>query len=209
MPRASGRAPKTVAVRARAGAKSAGAPDSKIISDEAVTRATGRGWEEWYAILDAFTKAAGKADHTAAAAHIYDEHACPAWWSQMVTVGWERARGLREKHQRPDGYSISGSRMIAAPVSDVYQAWQLKRVAAWLPDAEKPPFTVRTAIANKSMRITWSDGKTNLEVMFYPKAASKCQVTIQHGKLPSAAAGKRMKAYWAGALDALRDSLQA
>ena len=27
----------------------------------------------------------------------------PDWWSQMVTVGYERIRGLREKGQRRDG----------------------------------------------------------------------------------------------------------
>ena len=36
---------------------------------------------------------------------------------------------------------------------------------------------------NKSMRITWVDGTSHLDVYFYPKR-EKTQVTINHGKLP-------------------------
>src|SRR4051812_13976611 len=74
------------AAKSAASAKTKASAPAAAISDEAVARATGRGWEEWYAILDAFAKGAATTDHSAAAAHIYDEHACPAWWSQMVTV---------------------------------------------------------------------------------------------------------------------------
>jgi hypothetical protein len=40
------------------------------------------------------------------------------------------------------------------------------------------------------MRITWPDGRTSVEVMFYEKGKAKCQVTVQHKKLSTAAAGE-------------------
>jgi hypothetical protein len=121
----------------------------------------------------------------------------------MVTVLYERDRGHRAKHQRPDGYSISASRTVAVPLPRLYQAWGDKQAGQWL---KSEPFTVRKATKDRSMRITWPDG-TNLEVMFYPKGAGKSQVTVQHSKLKSAAAGEKLKKYWAGALDTLVSTL--
>ncbi len=119
----------------------------------------------------------------------------------MVTVLYERERGLRRKHERPDGYSISVSRTVPAPITALYRAWE--KGGAWLPTRD---FTVRTATRDRSIRITWPDG-TSVEVMFYAKGVGKSQVSVQHGKHKSAAAAGRARAMWADALDALRDSL--
>jgi len=67
---------------------------------------------------------------------------------------------------------------------------------------------VRKATPNKSMRVTWKDGKTSLEINFYPKETGKSQVVVQHSKLPNATAATRMKTYWGKALDRLRASIE-
>ena len=59
------------------------------------------------------------------------------------------------------------------------------------------------------MRITWSDGKKSVDVNFYPKENGKSQVVVQHRLLPDAKASSRMKKYWAGALDRLKEMLEA
>lgn len=124
------------------------------------------------------------------------------WWLQMITVGYEQARGMREKHEKPGGYEISVSKTIAAPVAALYKAWQDgKTRARWLPETL---IVIRKATEGKSMRITWTDRKTSLDVNFYPQGDTKSQVVIQHGKLPDAGAATRMKAYWAKALDRLK-----
>lgn len=177
------------------------------ISDAAVLKATGRGWKEWFRVLRTFgVKNNG---HKAAAAFVHDEHKCPPWWSQMVVVAFEQATGLREALQKSDGFSASSSRTMAAPLSKVYRAWRENARAAWLPD---PGVRVRKSTPNKSMRMTWVDCKTSVEVNFYSKAGKdgmpKSQVTVQHNKLTSAAQARKMKAYWGAALDALRDQLE-
>lgn len=180
---------------------------SNTISDPAVTKATGKGWDHWFKVLDRFD--VKKNGHAPAAKHLHEKHGTGDWWSQMIVVQYERARGLREKHQKPDGFQISAARTIAAPVGAVYKAWQGRGRAAWLKDDD---FAVRTAKANTSMRITWVDGTSTVEVMFYNKGkagAPKCQVTVQHGKLRSAAEGAKMKKYWGAALDRLRGVLGA
>ena len=125
----------------------------------------------------------------------------------MVTVEYEQARGLREKHERASGrFDISVSRTIAVPVGAIYEAWhnESKR-ARWLPVNK---LVIRNATKDKSMRITWKDGTTSLEVNFYGKGAGKGQVAVQHSKLPDAKAAERMKRYWSKTLDNLRILLE-
>ena len=69
------------------------------VSDEAVHAKTGKTWKEWYRILDAAK--AKKMAHKEIAAYLAKEHIKSGWWSQMVAVAYEQARGLREKHQQP------------------------------------------------------------------------------------------------------------
>lgn len=140
------------------------------ISDAAVRVKTGRGWQEWFAILDAFDVRTN--GHKAAAHHIATEHHCGDWWSQMVTVTYEQAHGLRAKHQTPTGYQASVSRTFDVTVETLYAAWHEPARAAWLPD----PLTVRKATPPKSMRIGWPDG-SSVAVYFY-KGERRSSVTV-------------------------------
>jgi uncharacterized protein YndB with AHSA1/START domain len=125
---------------------------------------------------------------------------------QMVTVGYEQARGLREKHEKTDGFAVSASRVVGVPLARLYAAWERDAERKrWLPGED---IVIRKANLNKSMRITWSDGRTSLSLNFYARGDTRSQVTVQHEKLPSAAAAKKMKKYWAAAMDRLREFLE-
>ena len=183
------------------------------IGDAAVQARTGKKWAEWFNILD--DAGARKMNHQEIVAYLggcrdrtpESRYQLSPWWTQMVTVAYEQARGMREKHQRPEGYQISGSKTVGVSVSALFRAWQDEKARnRWL--GEKS-LVIRKATANRSMRITWSDRKTSVEVNFYPRGESKSQVTVQHSKLPDAKAAERMKAYWAKALDRLKGSLEA
>jgi len=175
------------------------------IGSEAVKKRTGKGWDEWFRILDRAKAHAWP--HKEIAKWLGAAQGVPGWWAQMVTVGYEQARGLRKVHQTAAGYQASASRTIAAPIGRLYRAWADARArGAWL---GKRALTVRTARPNRSMRITWEDGTTNVEVMFYAKGAAKSQVTVQHGKLADAKAVASSKRLWGAALDALRGKLEA
>ncbi len=173
------------------------------MSDEAVKAKTGKTWAEWGAILD---RAGGrKLTHQQIVAYLHQEHGLGPWWRQMVTVGYEQERGLRQKHEKPDGFQISRSLTLAVPVSTLFKAFSDKRQRGrWLAD---PGFEVRTVTTDRSLRANWVDGKSTLEVMFYPRGESRCQVTVQHNKLASAKAAERMKAYWGENLQRLRELL--
>ncbi len=173
------------------------------ITAAAVKKATGRTWPEWTVLLD---KAGAKSwPHSEIALWLHKKHKVPDWWCQMVTVGYEQASGRRVKNQKTDGFEISVSKTIAAPVAVAFDAWKDAGLREqWLPGVT---LTVRKATPHKSIRITWSDG-TNLSVNFWPKGPLKCQVVPQHGKLPDAATAEKMKTYWADQLEALRVFLE-
>jgi len=176
---------------------------SRAISDASVEKATGKPSDHWFKVLDAFAKKQGGHDHKLAAVFLHEQHGVPEWWCQMVTVLYERERGHRATHERPDGFSVSVSRTVGVPVTELYKAWTGKGRAKWLDE----DFTVRKATEERSIRITWGDG-SNVEVMFYPKGEAKAQVAVQHSKLKSAAAGAKVKKAWVGRLDAMRSLLE-
>jgi uncharacterized protein YndB with AHSA1/START domain len=174
------------------------------MSDDAVQAKTGKTWPEWFSLLDA--AGARGMTHKEIVAYLSGQHAVGPWWQQTVTVAYEQARGMRQKHEKPDGYEVSRSKTLAVPVPTAFTAWTDKRQRArWLKGAE---LTIRKANEDKSLRITWSADETHVDVNFYPKGQDRTQVTVQHRKLPDAAQGERMKAFWGEALDRLQELLE-
>ena len=174
------------------------------MSDIAVKAKTGKNWKDWFAVLD--QAGARKMNHQEIVKLVSEKYDVGPWWQQMVTVSYEQARGLREKYQKPAGYQISVSRTVNAPVARLYKSFADARSrSSWLPEKG---FVVRTKTADRSMRVSWNDNKTSLEINFYPKAADKTQVVVQHSKLPDAKSSAKMKTYWGKALDRLRASLE-
>ena len=177
---------------------------SPRMGDAVVKAKTGKSWKEWFAILD--KAGAKKMNHREIARYLSTKQGVGPWWQQMATVTYEQARGLREKYQTPGGYQISVRRTVNTPLAKLYKSFANEKARnAWLGE---DGLVVRKATANKSMRVTWNDGKTSLEIGFYAKANEKAQVAVQHSKLPNAKASEKMKAFWARALDRLRDSLE-
>jgi hypothetical protein len=175
------------------------------MSDEAVAAKTGRSWQEWVRLLDA--RGARSMIHRDIAAYLHDEHAIPGWWAQMVTVGYERIRGLRDRGQRRNGeYEASKSKTLLLPLPELYRAFSLsRRREKWLPGVK---WTVRKAIRDKSMRVTWEDG-TSVEIYFTAKGPRKTQVVIQHRKLATRGQTEEAKRYWSERLSELARSVSA
>jgi hypothetical protein len=173
------------------------------MSDEALQKATGCTWERWVKALD--RARAFEMTHREIAAHIAKTYKTSGWWAQMVTVGYERIRGLRDVGQKRSGdYEISKSKTIAVPLGKLYAAFSSARARArWLPGVK---LTVRGATPQKRMRLRWDDN-TPVEVAFATRGKDKSQVAVQHGKLPTKADAEGMKAFWAERLEALAAEL--
>lgn len=173
------------------------------ISSEAVKAKTGKSWEEWFVLMDA--AGCKEMDHKDIVAILHNNFQVEDWWQQMITVTYEQARGKRLLHQRPDGYQISKSRTIKANVDSVFNAWEdLNKREKWLSD---PKITIRKSTQNRTLRITWIDGATSLDVSFYPKGEN-VQVSLNHSKLPDSDKAEEMKTYWALQLEHLANFLE-
>lgn len=171
------------------------------VSDEAVQRATGRPIAAWLDILDAW--GATERRHPQIAAWLQAEHGVPGWYAQTITVGYERARGMRAKHQNAVGFAVSASRTLALSADRATDAFtDASRRDAWLPDA---PMRVRTATSGRSARFDWDDPPSRVIVGVVDKADGRCQVTVSHERLPDAESATRLKAFWRERLGALAD----
>ena len=179
-----------------------GTQQAARVSDEAVKAKTGKAWGEWFVILD--SAGAREMSHAEMARYLRDKQGVSAWWwCMMVANTYEQHSGLREKHQMPEGYQISVSKTIGVPLAVLYQSWSDESIRRrWL---LYKAFTIRKATNGKSIRITWGDGNTNVEVLFNPKGDSKCQLVVQHNKLADADQAEAMKLYWREALSRLQD----
>ncbi|WP_233583806.1 hypothetical protein [Micromonospora sp. CV4] len=182
------------------------AAQTERIADDLIRARTGRGWAEWFALLDA--AAATEWTHTQIARHLVAEYEVPGWWAQTITVGYEQTRGLRAPgQQRGGGFSASASRTVAVPALRLYEAFADETARArWLPDVE---VRVRTATAPRSFRADWAGGPTRIVVGFDAVGESKARVTVLHEKLTGAEQAAELKAYWRERLATLKVVLES
>ena len=182
-------------------AEHGGASKPAGISDATVKARTGKDWSEWFAILD--DAGAVKLGRKGIVALLSDRNRIGPWWRQMITVAYEQERGLRERHQTPDGYQVSASKTIAAAVGTVFDEWtDEKRRTAWLKAGD---FTVRKATTGKTLRRSGGGGTSAVDVTFYARGPGKCRVVVDHKRLANTGDVARMKAFWSEALDALKE----
>ena len=162
------------------------------MSDAVISEKTGRGWEEWVRVLDGHV--ADRMQHSDIAKVVSGRYNVRPWWTQAVTVGYERIKGLRARGQRRNGsFEASKSRTFNVPVATLFEMWaNPARRRRWLDQAG---VKVRTATAPKSMRLGWPDG-TIVAVWFSAKGASKSAVALGHTKLADRETAERLKQYW-------------
>jgi uncharacterized protein YndB with AHSA1/START domain len=175
------------------------------VSDAVITDRTGRGWEQWFDLLDAW----GGVDmpHAAIARRLREEEGVDGWSAQSITVSYERARGLRAVGERPDGFAITATKTVAVPVERLYDAFVDESVrAGWLPEHE---LRERTATRPKGARYDWGDGGTRVIVSFESKGDAKSTVALEHARLPDAGEADRLKAFWRARVAALKEALEA
>ena len=181
-------------------------PDYETLSGIANRRLeekTGCTWERWVPMLDGL--GAAELPHREIAALVQRKFKVSEWWSQTVTVGYERIKGRRAIGQRIDGrYEAGKSRTFAVPVTTLFDAWaNTRQRKRWLGDA---PAAVRAAVAPKSMRLDWGNG-TVVSVWFTAKGPDRSSVAVSHMKLDDRTEADRLRQYWSERLDALGRTL--
>jgi Domain of unknown function (DUF4287) len=173
---------------------------------DAVRRGTGRGRDEWFALLDEWG-AAGR-QYRAIADWLMDEHDVSKWWAQKLIVEYEEARGLRPPGVRPDGtFEVSASKTVAVPVKRLFEAFvDTRQRNKWLRDGR---MSLRTSQPDRSARFNWENGPTRVKVDFIDKGRAKSMVAVAHERLADADEAETAKVLWKERLAELKSFLES
>ena len=176
------------------------------VDDAAIERATGRDWDEWCDLIDAWP--GNDRGHTAIAAHLAETYGVEGWWGQGVTVGYERITGRRVVNQMADGtFSAGKTRTVSVDLA----ALRLLIVddadrLALFPGLET---SLRSKPESKALRVGVAiDGRRIGSVLFSftAKADGRVMVNVSHDGLPDSAAVARWKQYWTDWLAAIDET---
>ncbi|MGH2945166.1 MAG: hypothetical protein ACRDPC_02660 [Solirubrobacteraceae bacterium] len=175
-------------------------------SDEALRQRTGRGWEEWFDLLDQWG-AAGRSHRDIARWVAAQQGIEPlAWNAQAITMGYERARGGRAVGERADGFAITASKTVAVPVERLFDAFTDASIRdRWLPGAQ---LRERTATRPRSAHFDWGDGASRVHVGFVAKGGAKSTVAVEHARLGDAEQAEETKSWWRERLATLKSQLE-
>lgn len=174
------------------------------VSDDAIVRGSGRPLAEWLELLDAW--GAPDRRHADIAAWLQAEHAVPGWYAQTITVAYERARGMRAKHQNAGGFAIGARRTVRTDVATAIEAFTDASLRdRWLPDVSMRP---RRTTSTGAARFDWADPPSRLVVGVAETAPGKVQVAVSHERLPDSETAERVKSMWRGRLAALKQLLE-
>jgi hypothetical protein len=176
-------------------------------SDDAIRERTGRGWEEWFDLLDAW--GAAERSHRDIARWVAEQQGIDplAWNAQAVAGSYELVRGLRVVGQHADGFTVTASKTVAVPVEGLYDAVVDEALRAhWLPEDR---LRVRTATRPKSARFDWGDDGSRVHVTFDAKPDGRSTLALSHERLAGAEEAERAKAFWRERVAALKQELEA
>ncbi len=189
-------------------------PDYRVnkISTGAVKKTTGKGWDEWIELLDKL--GAKKMIHKDIAQMLYDKkYIKSGWWSQMVTVGYEYARGKRTIGETEEmGFEIGAQKTLSLSPKQVWkillspkgqQLW-LGKVNNFEPkkglkfeSIEGTKGELRTVTTGQKLRLAlqpkgWKKSST-LQIYILPSGTNKTSLRFHQEKLKSKEMREKMR----------------
>jgi hypothetical protein len=176
-------------------------------SDETIRERTGRGWEEWFDLLDEW----GAADktHREIARWLAGQQGLHplAWNVQAIAGSYERARRGRQVGEHEDGFTVTASKTVAVPIERLYAAFvDADERERWLPGGQ---LRERTTIEPRSARFDWGDDGSRVHVALTAKGDAKSTAALSHERLPDGSEAARMKAFWRERVAGLKEVLES
>lgn len=189
-------------------------------SDEAVKKATGQDWSQWFAYLR--EKGAMEMDHKAIVQLLdTDGEVESSWWQQSITVEFEKSIGRRELGNTSDGDFQVGVRQTL-PV-DPETAWKLMTspdaAAIWLGVDKLPTevgetvtasdghsYELRSLSPGERVRLRRTDaetGDTSTVQIALQENKTGTAVTFHHEGLADANEREHKKEHWRAIADKL------
>ena len=106
-----------------------------------------------------------------------------------------------DKRLKNEPNTVQISRTYSASPARLFKAWadeDLRR--RWLPGH---PIFIRKANPDLSMRISWSDNSSNVNLNLVESGSGQCLLELRHSKLTGQREAAYLRAFWAEALDLL------
>ncbi len=173
------------------------------MSDEAMTKATGKGHDEWADIIEAHTGGVDHHDHPSVARYLEANFEVTGWWAQSITVNYERIAGLRLPYQRSDGLFAATKTATVDIDADVLRKMLLDddHRADLFPGHET---ALRSRPESKAIRIAIGPTGSAVSISLAPvDGQGRVKITTQHEKLPTYDDVEEWKFYWGDWLEAL------
>jgi len=179
---------------------------TELASETRILEVTGRSWETWLTLLDRWGARQRRRAETVD--FLMADQGVASWWAQTIAAGYERVRGLRLKHQQPDGFTIYASRTVDVPIRHLFDAFADERARSrWLTDGTMSLRSSREDMV--AARFDWGDGSSRVSVTFDAKGPAKATASVSHERLPDPDAAEAAKAAWKQRLSALKNLLEA
>ncbi len=170
------------------------------MEDAAIKRATGKTKAQWLALLD--KAGAKKMSHRDIAKMVQTKYLKSkaasnvvtngGWWSQMITVEYERARGLRNQNQDEFGYMVSVHKTAMMSPQELLKAWSA--IERSKPVAAKK--LERLPSRSKRMQIRYKAKEGQVVVFFDARGGGKSRIAVEAVRLKSKSAVERERTFW-------------
>ena len=132
--------------------------------------------------------------HTEIARYLAEDLGVDGWWAQTVTVGYERARGMRAPNQRPDGFCVYASKTVPVDMDRLRDAFvDARQRSRWL---EKGTVRLRPNRSESAARFDFGPDGSRVSAWFTDKGSGKSSVQIQHERLADEGTVAEMRAFW-------------
>lgn len=189
------------------------------ISEEAVTEATGEGWEHWFALLK--ESSAAELSHKEIVALLDENGVESGWWRQNITNEFEKSIGRREVGSTTDaGFQVGVQRTTELSPDE---AWKLavspEGMREWLgidgplPDSvgdsiDAPDggrYELRSIEPGRRIRLRHheADGDESTIQLTLTESATGTTFGFHHEDLPHAEAREEKRGHWRNAADKL------
>lgn len=179
---------------------------SELVSSRAIHEATGKTWRQWQTVLRAMNAAA--LSHKEIAARLHSKHGVSGWWSQTLTVQFERAIGRRQVGQTSTGdFAAAATKTLIGSKDKALRDWQAlvgRRRAFDRVDFARAP-SVSGTKKWRYWRVALADG-SKVTIVISAKRAGKALLGVNHERLPNVRAVRRWKIFWRGFLEGLTEA---
>ncbi len=174
-----------------------------FLTDEAVNKSTGRGWNDWFAILT--KNQADRLQHKDIVILLSDKYKVDGWWAQNIMVEYERYLGKRQVGQVKDGtFQTAVSKTLSGNPDQIFElclnaVHDVKDFNS-IPLAEKP--SISQSEKWRYWRVNLQDG-SKITITVGAKTPEKSIITFSNEKLKRQDDIEPWKVFWKDFLNKL------